>query len=453
MQLGHEEGPVGFLFAEGNRLRFIHDDVAFIDVGIAGVGQQDLRLNDLVAGPNTLEFSSLNNKYHIHDAAFRLYGVAGSYPATGGLTDVAGINPAVGGVLDVTGAETVTLTATIPGADRVEFIAYYDGFDEDNDGETTEWHAITRQNFNPGGDPTGRDPNGDSYVVPATGGTIGHIGTVANNGVDDNYSIVWDTSLITSQTGVKFKARAVSEDAGTRLDVADAVGGESAAFSISRSTYIVESFSDDDFFDALIHANGQPDETTRVIELPTDQSDWQSATHQGLYWQNPFVEWNGGLKQTAFINDDDVWALSAIPIPLADIQPGANSIEYSYNSNTTTGNNRTGTLFGQHIEEPGARLVVKRAGAVRIYEEPQSQNAIDGQQVSLSVVATGLGTLTYQWTRDNVPIVGETNATYTYFASDALPNSVYRVEVTNAGGPLTSQPATVTVLADRKSVV
>jgi len=407
-----------------------------------------LDVNDLVAGANTLEFSSLNNKYHIHDAAFRLYGLAGSYPEVGGLTGIGGVPPAAGGVLDVTGTETITLTATIPGADRVEFIAYYDGFDEDNDGETLEWHAISRQNFNPGGDPTGRDPNGNPYVAPATGGTIGHIGTVANNGIDDNYTIDWDTSLITTQTGVKFKARAVSEDAGTRLNVADAVGGESAAFSISRSTYIVESFSDDDFFDALIHANGQPDETTRVINLPLDQSDWQSATHQGLYWQNPFVEWNGGLRQTAFINDEDVWGLSAISIPLADIQPGANSIEYSYNSNTTTGNNRTGTLFGQHIEEPGARLVVRRAGAVRIYEEPQSQNAIDGQQVTLAVEASGLATLSYQWTVDNVAIPAETNPTYTFGASDALQSAVYRVEVTNGGGTLTSQPATVTVLAE-----
>ena len=405
---------------------------------------------DLQNGSNTITFSSISNKYHIHDVAVRLYGITGSYPETGGITSIGGIpQPGVGGVLDVTGGETVTINATVPGADMVEFIAYYDGFDEDNDGNTRGWHAFTRLNYNPGGDSKlGKDPNGDNYVKPATGGTIGHIGTVLNNDADDTYTIIWDTSLIASQTGVKVKVRAISEGSGTRLDVADAVGGASADFEISRSTYLVELFRDTDFTDTLIHVEGAPDSVNRVINLPSDISDWITADHLGLYWQNPHVQWNGGETHTAFVNDDDVWDVSAVRIDIVDLQVNSNTITYSYNLNTSSGNNRTGTLFGQHVEEPGAMLVVKRAGAVRIYEPPESRSAIDGQLVTLDVAASGLGPLSYEWTVDNVTIAGETGPSYTFTASDSLPSADYRVVVTNAGGGLTSQPATVTVLAE-----
>ena len=408
----------------------------------------DVDVDDLEVGSNTLTFSVATSKFHIHDVAFRLYGVSGSYAETGGITTIGGIAPGVGGVLDVTGSESVTINATVPGADMVEFIAYYDGYDEDNDGDTTDWHAFTRQNFNPGGSRNGNDPNGDKYNAPPEGGTIGHIGTVLNNGVDDTYTIDWDTSLIATQTGVKVKARSITAGADTRLDIADVVGGASADFEILRTTYLVEYFRDTDFDDALIHALGAPDSIDRQITLPSDISDWQQATQQGLYWQNPFVEWNGGTNQAAFINDQDYWDISETPIPVGDLQAGVNTITYSWNSNTTTGNNQTGTSFGQHIEHPGAMLVVKRAGAVRIIEDPQSRNAIDGQQVTLTSSSSGLGTLTYQWTRDNVVIPGANQSSYTFTASDAMPSSDYRIDVTNAGGTTTSQPATVTVLAE-----
>lgn len=408
--------------------------------------------DDLQTGSNTIRFSSINNKYHIHDVAVRLYGVAGTYAEAGGLTAVGGVMANVGGVLDVTDTESVTITAEIPDADRVEFIAYYDGFDEDNDGETVDWHAFTRSNYQPGGVGTGKDPLGNNYIAPAdgAGGTIGHIGTVENNGVDDTYTIDWDTSLVASQTGVKIKARAGVVGASGRLDVADVVGGEWSNFEIFRSTYLVEYFRDTDFADSLIHVLGAPDSINRFIALPADIADWQSATHQGLYWQNPFVEWNGGTNQTAFIDNEDVWDVSHISIPIPDLLAGTNTISYSYNSNTTTGNNRTGTLYGQHVEEPGAMLVVKRTGTVKIYADPQSRNAVTGQQVTLNSTASGLGPLTYQWTCDGVVIPGATDVSYSFEVPDPMcPDSEnYRLVATNAGGSVSSQPATVTVLPE-----
>ncbi|NOX29794.1 MAG: hypothetical protein GXP35_07080 [Actinobacteria bacterium] len=394
---------------------------------------------DLQNGSNEITFSVNNSKYHIHDASIRLYGVVGSYADTGSLTTVGGIAAGTGGTLDVTNTETVTITANVPGADRVEFIAYYDGLDEDNDGDTTDWHAFTRMNFQPGGKPN------SGYSIPTTGGTIGHIGTDLNDG-DDNYSIDWDTSLVASQSGVKIKARAITEDSGTRLDVVDAVGGESANFTISRTTYIVEYFRDNDFVDgALREGGGEPDQLTRDMELPADQTDWQSATMLGLFWGAPDITWNGGTTERSFtfLNNgnpanDDVWDISVVELDLNDLVGGENDIVYDFDA--------AAFPFGNQVEEPGPLLVVKRAGGVRIYDQPESGTALDGQPVTLNVVVSALGTITYQWSLDSVDIPGANNSSYTFTADvgDGVSQD-YRVEVT-AGGSITSQVATVAVV-------
>ncbi|MCB0989779.1 MAG: chitobiase/beta-hexosaminidase C-terminal domain-containing protein [Acidimicrobiales bacterium] len=402
----------------------------------------DVPVTELQAGANTVTFSVNNSKYHIHDMAFRLYGVGGTFPSGGSLNSVGGVSAAAGGVLDVTGTEQVTITATVPGADRVEFIAYYDGYDEDNDGQTTDWHAFTRMNFNPGGKPS------TGYTIPPEGGTIGHIGTDLNDG-DDNYSVTWDTSLIASQSGVKIKARAVKARSGGRLDITDAIGGVSGSFEISRSSYLVEYFRDPDFTDFALHLDGtRPDSGTRSMDLPSDLSDWQSVQMMGLYWGSPSISWNGGTPTSAFnfINNgnpanDDVWDLSVIDVDLGDLAAGTNEITYGYQTEPYD--------YGQHIEEPGPMLIVKRAGELRIYQQPQSQTALDGQQVTLSVDTSSLAAVSYQWTLDGVDIAGADQPTYTFVADfGAGASQDYRVRVTDGADTLTSQVATLTVVED-----
>ena len=401
----------------------------------------DVPVGDLVAGNNTITFSVNNSKYHIHDAAFRLYGVAGNYP-TGALGTVGGIAAGTGGTLDVTDTESVTITATVPGADRVEFIAYYDGFDEDNDGETLDWHAFTRMNFNPGGKPN------TGYSIPAQGGTIGHIGTDLNDG-DDTYSVNWDTSLVASQSGIRIKARAVDKATGTRLNIADAVGGQSAPFNLLRTDYLVEYFRDADFVDgALFEGGGEPLTLERTMDLPSDLSDWESATMMGLYWSIPDVTWNGGTPQRTFQysnngnpSNDDFWDISVVNIPLADLVPGSNTITYDYNPSPI--------LFGNQVEAPGPMLVVKRAGDLRVDAQPESAAALDGQPVTLSVVTSSLDPVSHQWTLNNAPIAGATSATLGFTAdiSDGASQD-YRVVMTSGGSIVTSDVATLSVITD-----
>ena len=78
-----------------------------------------------------------------------------------------------------------------------------------------------------------------------------------------------------------------------------------------------------------------------------------------------------------------------------------------------------------------------------IAASPQSLTVTPGSTVALAVSATG-GTLTYQWKKNNLPIPGQTAATYV-FSGQTLTAGTYTVDVTNGAGTVTSATATITV--------
>lgn len=75
-----------------------------------------------------------------------------------------------------------------------------------------------------------------------------------------------------------------------------------------------------------------------------------------------------------------------------------------------------------------------------IVTQPQSQSVASGQTVNLFVVATGTGTLTYQWRLNGVDIAGATSSSY---AAAVVGN--YTVAVTNSVGTTVSASAAVTI--------
>lgn len=81
-----------------------------------------------------------------------------------------------------------------------------------------------------------------------------------------------------------------------------------------------------------------------------------------------------------------------------------------------------------------------------ITQQPLSISVVAGAPAAFNVVATGSGTLAYQWSRDGTPIAGATAAGYT-LAAPTLADSGARFSVTvsNAGGSVTSAVATLTV--------
>src|SRR5215469_214857 len=78
--------------------------------------------------------------------------------------------------------------------------------------------------------------------------------------------------------------------------------------------------------------------------------------------------------------------------------------------------------------------------------QPANQTVRTGQRARFSVTATGEPPLHYQWTKNGVNITGATNALYTTPPTVAGDNgALFAVNVSNLGGNVTSNNATLTV--------
>jgi hypothetical protein len=85
-------------------------------------------------------------------------------------------------------------------------------------------------------------------------------------------------------------------------------------------------------------------------------------------------------------------------------------------------------------------------GAPAITGQPANVAVTAGQAASFTVVATGTGPLTYEWLRNGVAIAGSNAATYTLASTVVADNgAVFSVNVSNAGGRVTSNTATLAV--------
>jgi hypothetical protein len=83
-----------------------------------------------------------------------------------------------------------------------------------------------------------------------------------------------------------------------------------------------------------------------------------------------------------------------------------------------------------------------------ITAQPANQTVAVGQPATFTVVATGASPLSYQWQKSGAAIPGATAASYsTLPVAIGDTGSVYRVVVSNPAGQVTSNPATLTVVA------
>ena len=85
---------------------------------------------------------------------------------------------------------------------------------------------------------------------------------------------------------------------------------------------------------------------------------------------------------------------------------------------------------------------VRQNSVPAITQQPQSQSITAGGSASFSVVATGAGTLSYQWRKDGKAISGANAPTYITTGSY---NATYAVVVSNAAGSVMSNTAALTV--------
>lgn len=319
------------------------------------VGEVDK--SELKQGNNTITFWG-EQRFHAHDVAFRIYYNAANplsagpgsdvVPPNGQLLTISDDNGPVaadaGGTL-MANNDKLTLKANVSGAKFVEFHAFYEGYDEDNDGNFLDWHNLGRNDWHPGG----RSPD-------PLGGTINHIGTVAvTNG---EASITWDIPHITNQALIKFKIRVVDENGNVR----EAAGGESADFKLLRNrpvlAYLVPNFAD-----AGLWMDGSRSETVEyTFSLPANKGDFNSAFLIGNYWRRPRVEINSNAA--GFVTGaPDEWMLQVKSINAAWLLAGTNKIRFSY-----TGG------FGHFIEYPGPMFILRRTTAMADNTPPTVSN-------------------------------------------------------------------------------
>jgi len=104
---------------------------------------------------------------------------------------------------------------------------------------------------------------------------------------------------------------------------------------------------------------------------------------------------------------------------------------------------------GNVLTSSAAILTVTTVVPVTITTQPADQSVLEGQTATFSVVASGSGTLTYQWSKDGVAIPSATAASYTTPATVlADSGSTYGVQITAGNGQsATSTSASLTVLS------
>ena len=80
-----------------------------------------------------------------------------------------------------------------------------------------------------------------------------------------------------------------------------------------------------------------------------------------------------------------------------------------------------------------------------ITTQPKSQTVKEGKTVTFSVVATGTGTLSYQWKKDGTAISGATGTSYKINSAKYSDSGKYTVTVSNSAGSVTSSAAVLSV--------
>ncbi len=100
-----------------------------------------------------------------------------------------------------------------------------------------------------------------------------------------------------------------------------------------------------------------------------------------------------------------------------------------------------------YMNIPVSRFFPTFFASPSIATQPQSQAVSVGQNVTMSVSATGSGTLSYQWKKNGSNISGATSANYSINGVNSSHAGSYTVAVSNLAGEVTSAVATLTVNA------
>ena len=149
--------------------------------------------------------------------------------------------------------------------------------------------------------------------------------------------------------------------------------------------------------------------------------------------------WNVGGHNTVTINDGTTTTNVAAN---TDITGSGVITTLTAPSSTTTYTLTVSNAFGSAT----AQVTIQRVFPATITNQPGNQTVCAGQTATFNVVVGGTPDWTFQWKKNGTSIPGSNSPFYTTPATSASDNgALFSVIVTNSGGSVTSNNATLTV--------
>jgi hypothetical protein len=178
---------------------------------------------------------------------------------------------------------------------------------------------------------------------------------------------------------------------------------------------------------------------TGPTEGTQDTFTWDRASdaNQEVDWGNLLVNPPGPNSATYLANYD--WHSGPI-------QFYGDTVQANLGQGVASGLSGSGCPFTYNQVGWYSSLFSRRNALPQITTQPQYQTANPGNTVTLSVTASGPGSLSYQWYKNGSLIIGANNASYSFTASTDAPTP-YVVRVSNSTGPVFSDKAVVSTYA------
>jgi outer membrane protein assembly factor BamB/subtilisin family serine protease len=169
--------------------------------------------------------------------------------------------------------------------------------------------------------------------------------------------------------------------------------------------------------------------------------DANGTVYVGCYDHNVYAVNSGGTLVRTYASDD--WIRSSPAISGTMMYFGSNDHKvYAFNIGVGAAT-ADWPMYQYSAVRPGRAVSYTLA----ITAQPSSQAVGIGSPFTLSVTASGFGTLAYQWNLNSAPISGAVSLTYSVASASAADGGSYTVTVTSGTSSVTSAAATVTVSA------
>jgi glucose/arabinose dehydrogenase len=188
--------------------------------------------------------------------------------------------------------------------------------------------------------------------------------------------------------------------------------------------------TNDPRFDEPLHFYGRADGSCSIAggAFYNPAAAQFPASYGGDYF---FADYCGGYVKVLDVANGNVSTFATDIDQLVDLKVGPDGSLYSLSR-----------ASGGRVH----KFTYAPSGAPAITTQPAPETVAAGQPATFSVTASGTPPLSYQWQRNGTNIPGATSASYTLPAVQASDSGAqFAVVVTNAGGSVTSSPATLTV--------